>query len=86
MNTGQLKKIMKFHLTNFNDEGVAINDATIHNKVLSDSDGYGNACSQYIYKSVIRWTLERNGYEDVGWPQNWMELSVEDLANKLIPN
>ena len=85
MNTKQLMKIMKFHLENFNDENVKISDATIHNEVLSDSDGYGNASSKNIYKSVIRWSLKKNGNEDVEWPSDWMNLSVEELANKLIP-
>ena len=41
MTQQQLMEVMKFHLKNFNDEGVVISDDTIHNTVLSDSDGYG---------------------------------------------
>ena len=84
MEVEQLKSVMKFHLTNFNDEGVDINDQTVHNTVLSDSDGYGSSNSKNIYQSVIRWTMKKNGGEDKPWPGDWMDLSVEKLAPKLI--
>lgn len=84
MTLEQLKKVMKYHLENFNDEGVAINEDTIHKQVLSDSDGFGKATSKRIYKAVIRWTLEKQGHEDRTWPSNWMELSVKELAPELL--
>ena len=84
MNIEQLKKVMKYHLANFNDEGVEINDNTIHNTVLSATDGYGNANSKYIYRAVIRWTLKKNGHEDKPWPSDWFVKSVAYLAGKII--
>lgn len=84
MTVDQLKTIMKFHLQNFNDEGVEIDDETIHNEVLSDSDGYGAASSRNIYKAVIRWTLKRDGHSDKIWPSNWMEKNVSELAPVLL--
>ena len=45
MTQSQLKNVMKYHLKNFNDEGVSINDSTVFKTVLSDSDGYGKANS-----------------------------------------
>jgi len=80
----QLKNIMKFHLENFNDEGVEIKDSTIHNKVLSSDDGYGAANSKRIYRSVMRWTLRKNGVEDIPWPSDWFTKDVEYLSTKLI--
>ena len=84
MDIEQLKAVMKFHLTNFNDEGVEINDDTIHNTVLSDSDGFGNANSKYIYRAAIRWTMKKNGHEDKVWPIDWFDNSVSYLAEKII--
>lgn len=84
MTIGQLKSVMKFHLKNFNDEGVPINDETIHKDVLSEDDGFGTANSKNIYKALIRRTLKREGHKDKRWPDNWMDLSVGELAPRLI--
>lgn len=84
MTQEELKTVMKFHLSNFNDEGLAINDDTIHNTVLSDSDGYGAANSKYIYRAVMRWTMEKNEYPDKPWPSDWFDRSVEYLSSKII--
>lgn len=64
--------MLKVHLKNFNDEGVPINDATVHSDVLSDSDGCGRANSKAIYKSLFdglcrkTTTLTRTGLR-IGW-------------------
>lgn len=84
MTLDQLKEIMKFHLKNFNDEGVEINDNTLHNTVLSDSDGYGASNSKSIYRSSIRWSLKKYGHSDKPWPSNWMSMRVNELAENLI--
>lgn len=84
MDLKQLKEVMKYQLANFNDEGVEINDETIHNSVLSATDGYGNANSKYIYRAVIRWTLKNNGHKDKPWPSDWFDKSVAYLAAKII--
>jgi hypothetical protein len=84
MTVVQLKDVMKFHLKNFNDEGVIISADTIHNEVLSDSDGHGNANSKNIYKAVIRWTLKKQNHKDKPWPSNWIEMSVTVLAPLLL--
>ncbi|NVO19711.1 MAG: hypothetical protein HXX13_08425 [Bacteroidetes bacterium] len=84
MTEDQLKEVMKFHLQNFNNEGVAINDQTIHNTVLSDSDGFGDSNSKSIYRAAIRWTIQKNGAEDKPWPADWFDNNVAYLASKLI--
>ena len=84
MTQEQLKTVMKFHLQNFNDEGVAINDDTIHKTVLSDSDGYGGSNSKSIYRAVIRWTMKKNGMADKPWPTDWFDKSVEYLSSKIL--
>jgi hypothetical protein len=84
MTQKQLKEVMKFHLSNFNDEGVEINNDTIHNTVLSDSDGYGAANSKGIYRAVIRWTMKKNDHQDKPWPSDWFDKSVEYLSSKIL--
>jgi len=81
----QLKQVMKFHLSNFNDEGVTISDDTIHNTVLSDSDSLTpQTSSMNVYRGLIIWTLSKNGQAIKPWPNDWMESSVADLAQNLI--
>lgn len=80
----QLQNVMKYHLSNFNNEGVEINDQTVHNTVLSANDGFGSANSKYIYRAVIRWTMKRNGHIDKPWPTDWFDNNVVYLASKII--
>jgi hypothetical protein len=75
---------MKFHLKHFNDENVSITDNTVHDEVLSDDDGFGAATSKNLYKGVIRWTLSTAGEEDATWPDDWMKLTVTELADRLL--
>jgi hypothetical protein len=84
MTQQQLQEVMKFHLKNFNDEGVSIDDDTIHHTVLSETDGFDGSNSKNIYRSVIRWTLKKNGHQDKPWPADWFEKSVRYLASKII--
>lgn len=84
MTIDQLKNVMKFQLKNFNNEGVEINDDTVHNTVLSDDDGFGNANSKEIYNSFIRWTLLKNNHTDKPWPGDWFTNSVSYLAERII--
>lgn len=84
MTVQQLKSVMKFSLKNFNEEGVPINDDTVHNTVLSETDGFGTANSKAIYKAIIRRALIKNDHEDKRWPNNWMAFTVSQLANYFI--
>lgn len=84
MTIEQLKTVMKFQLDNFNDEGVMIGDETIHKDVLSEDDGFAHVNSMQIYKDVIRFTLMKQGHKIKKWPEHWMDLTVEDLANQII--
>ena len=84
MTLGQLKEVMKYHLKNFNDEGVDINYSTVHNKVLSENDGFENVNSIQIYQHFIKWTLNSQGLELKEWPENWIDLTVNELSEKLM--
>lgn len=84
MTLAQLKEVMKFQLSNFNDEGEEISSSTIHNQVLSEDDGFGNMNSKHLYKDAIRFTLVKQGHGLKSWPSNWMDISVDDLASKIL--
>jgi hypothetical protein len=84
MTNEQLRAVMKFHLGNFNDEGVDVTDDTVHSEILSDSDGFGAANSKALYKGAIRWTLAKAEKRDPDWPRDWIDLSVADLAGALV--
>lgn len=85
MTEAQLRGVMKFHLKTFRtDASITISNDTVHGKVLSDKDGFGQANSKRIYRSFIRWTLVVSGEKDRAWPANWMELTVKELAAKLL--
>jgi hypothetical protein len=82
---GQLKAVIKYHLKNFNNEGVALNDQTVLNTVLSDSDGFGAANSMAVFKAAIRWTFWNEDKSDPSWPATWMGHTVAELADALHP-
>lgn len=84
MNQNDLESVMLFHLQNFNDEAETLSNDTVHNKVLSTTDGFGAANSKNIYRSFIRWTLKKQKHKDKPWPKDWMDTTVKDLAGKLL--
>ena len=81
----QLRAVMQYHLGSFNDENVEITDDTVHNTVLSATDGDGAANSMNIYQLAIILTLKKAGHAPVVWPTNWMTLTVAQLSNILVP-
>lgn len=85
MTQQELIEVMKYHLKNFNDEGVnPIDENTIHKTILSSADGVGNANSKNIYRAVIRWTMKNNRHADKPWPTDWFEKSVSYLSSKIL--
>ena len=81
-----LRGWMIIHLKNFGKrKGITtVNGGTIHKTILSAGDGIGNSNSKMLYKGVIKFHLSDNGNPLVTWPTNWLDLSVKDLAAKLI--
>jgi hypothetical protein len=77
-------KVMIHLLESFNDEGIEINENTIHHEVLNDNDGFGAGNSKNLYKGAIDWTLWRNKFKPQSWPDTWMDMSVTDLCNVLL--
>jgi hypothetical protein len=84
LTTEQLRSVMKFHLNNFNDEGVPIDDDTVLSDVVQPDDGFGAANSQAIFKAAIRWTLWNADHEDPTWPKAWPSETVRQLADDLL--
>jgi len=80
----QLHSVMKFQLKYFNNRDIKITEDTIHADILSNKDGFGYANSKYIYRAVIRWTLVQNGHPDKAWPSHWINLTVKELALKIL--
>lgn len=76
---------MKVKLQAFNNEGVEITEGTIHNEVLSTSDGFTpSQSSAKLYKGSILWTIWANGGKNSKWPANWIEMSVTELADYIM--
>lgn len=69
----------------FNDESVALTGSTIHSEVLSTNDGFkGVASSAPLYKGAIDWTIWANGGTKVKWPGDWLDKSVDEMADFII--
>lgn len=79
----QLKNAMKYYLDAFNDEGVEISDLTVHKEVLSEDDGFDHVNSKRMYKDGVRWTLSQKNHQIKTWPRDWMDKTVEELANEI---
>jgi hypothetical protein len=76
---------MKVKLQAFNNEGVEITNETVHNIVLAEDDGFKpSQSSSKLYKGAILWTIWANGGTNAKWPTDWMEQSVQQLAEFLI--
>lgn len=79
----QIIAIMKYYLAGFNDENVQISEQTVHNEVLSDTDGVTSATSsKRLYKGLVNFALDKNGHGMPKWPEDWIELTVDELATK----
>lgn len=83
MTVDDLKAVMRFQMTNLSTTGNDITDDSVHGTELSDA-GVGTATPRRIYKSFIRFTLVNNGHADKPWPSNWLELTIAELAPKLL--
>ena len=80
----QLNEVIGFHLDNFNDENATIADDLKLSAVLSQTDGFGQSNSAEIFKNVIGWTFWRAGHPEPQWPDNWLELTIDELSTKLL--
>jgi hypothetical protein len=80
----QILAICKYYLASFNDEHVPINADTIHDTVLSDSDGLTpQTSSKKLYKGLVNYALDHNGHPVKNWPTDWMKISADALATHL---
>lgn len=80
-----LMENMRVKLQAFNNEELEITNETIHNTILAEDDGFKpTQSSSKLYKGAIMWTIWANGGKNVKWPSNWMDQSVQELAEFLI--
>lgn len=88
--------LMQHHLKDWNDEGVEISPETVHKEVLSATDGYKKMevfSSKNIYQIVVRGAILRRAKKEglsaskavKLWPANWMQLTVRELATRIMP-
>lgn len=69
----------------FNNEGVEVNNDTIHSAVLATDDGFTiSSSSAKLYSGGLQWILWRNGGTKVKFPTNWMDQSVTELSEFII--
>lgn len=80
-----LVAVMIKQLKVWNDEKVTVAEDTVHKEVLSTSDGIGGRpASASMYQWSIMWTVDFNGGTNAEWPENWLDLSLNDLADYII--
>jgi hypothetical protein len=81
----QLKAVMIYALNHLNSKGASkIDENTKHEDVLSDTDGFGASNSKNIYQSYVQLGLVKHGHPHPEWPSDWMSLTVDELAPKLL--
>ena len=68
----QIIKVMKFHLSNFNNKGIEITNKTLHSEVLDPTIGFESSNPMVVYKAVVRWTIRTNFSSKKTWPKDWM--------------
>ena len=84
MDREQLAKIMVFQLRSFNRTENEVTTDTVHSSILSKDDGLGGITSATLYKSFVRYSIKHAGLEDKKWPENWFDLTITQLSEKLI--
>ncbi len=85
MTRADLRRAMRFYLKAFQTGEGATTDATVHASVLTD-EGYGSATPKRLYKGSVNFTIDSAGLAVPRWPAAWMEMTVRDLSEKLIPS
>lgn len=76
---------MKVKLQAFNNEGLEITNETFHKAIVSNDDGPKvSMASAKLYRGAIMWTIWRNGGKNTKWPSEWMDETVQELAEYLI--
>lgn len=80
-----LMENMRVKLQAFNNEKLDISNETIHNDILADNDGFRPSISSMkLYQGAIQWTIWANGGNKYKFPQGWMDMTVQELAEDII--
>ena len=78
-----LRQVMRYYLDHFNSGSATITDQTVHDTVLT-SGGGGLIDTKGLYEGSVRYTLSVSGGGKPDWPDEWMPMTVEELAAELI--
>jgi len=81
LNLSQLKRVMRHYAQVISGKKVS-NDRPLKN-YLPDG-GFGTATPKRIFKSMVRYALHVNGNRLKAWPRNWPEMSINQLAPRLL--
>ena len=83
----QLKIVMRHYAAMFSnppDDTWQTVDPTKSLKTYLPSGGVGTATPQRLYKGAVRYVLNQRGHHLKNWPDGWVDLSIGDLAPKII--
>lgn len=81
-----LKLVMRYHvaaLTPPDDTYKDIPETKPHKEMLPPG-GIGTATAPRIYKAAVRFTIQRAGSPVKIWPNKWLEMTIAQLAPKLL--
>jgi hypothetical protein len=80
-----LKRQLKKDIKRFQKNDLEITDDTKPEDVFDPADGFGPSSPKNIVQGAILWTLRTNGYKKSKFPNNWVSLTVAEIAAKLLP-
>ncbi len=82
MTKPQLVEVMLFHLRNLGTCKHAGPD-TVLGDCLPTTSPVGGKAPAEMFKDFIVWTVTNAGYVAVTWPQDWLAMTVQGLAELL---
>lgn len=79
------EEVIRFQMQTWNNEKVNIINSTVIAEVISENDGFDPAVSSAKqFPLSIDWTVWANGGKPFTWPENWLTMTVTDLAEYII--
>jgi len=81
LSESQLRRAMRHYLRVISGKPVS-NDQPV--KKYLPKGGFGTATPDRIFKSMIKYALHVNRNRIKKWPTNWRDLSINQLAPKLL--
>lgn len=79
----QLYNLLIRHLQNLNKVQEVVNHNTVYCNVLPTNDGMGGMSSSALYELLVKNALKSQNSQLKTWPNDWLNLSVWDLAESI---